>query len=74
MLGRIELLELLRLRSRWSLGSRGCNPLWRAYRLRMSVREITPVSLPEIPAPGSVDAETTGWEGVKDGEAGVEPN
>lgn len=58
MLGRIELLELLRRRARCSPGSVGCSPVDRANMLRMSVREITPLSLPEMRAPGIADAGT----------------
>lgn len=38
----------------------------------MSVNDMTPVSLPEILAPGSAAAETAGKEPESDGEAGVE--
>lgn len=55
------LLELLRLRARLaSSGSWGCKPLTLAKRLRMSVRLITPLSLPDRLAPGIADAEIAG--------------
>lgn len=72
ILGRIELLELRRLRSRWSLGLSGFNPDWRPKRFRISVRETTPVSRPEILAPGKAAAETAGNSPASDGEAGVD--
>lgn len=75
MLGRTELLELLRLRARCSPGSDGRRPDDRANKLRMSVRETTPVRRPDIWAPGSADAGTlccvVPWRGTGDG--GVEP-
>ena len=40
--------------------------------MRISVSEMTPVSRPEILAPGSAAAETTGKVVCRDGEAGVE--
>lgn len=72
MLGLIELLELRLLLSRWSLGLRGLRPDCRAKRLRMSVSDTTPVSLPEIRAPGRAAAET-GKALLIDGEVGFEP-
>jgi hypothetical protein len=55
------LLELLRLRARLaSSGSCGCRPLTLAKRLRMSVRLITPLILPDRLAPGMADAEMAG--------------
>lgn len=72
MLGLIELLELLRLRARWSLGLKGFSPLCRAKRFRISVREMTPVKRPEIRAPGKAAAETAGKALWTVGEAGVE--
>lgn len=57
-LGRTELLELRRRRARCSPGSVGCRPLDRANTFKMSVRETTPVSLPERCAPGSAAAGT----------------
>jgi len=71
MLGRMELLELRRLRSRWSLGLKGFRPDWRPKRFRISVKETTPVSRPEILAPGIEAAETAG-KAVSDGDAGVD--
>jgi len=71
ILGLIELLELLRLLSRWSFGLSGFKPDCRANRLRTSVREITPVRRPEMRAPGSADAEM-GNAALRDGDAGVE--
>ena len=38
----------------------------------MSVKEMTPVSLPEIRAPGNAAAETTGNELDREGDAGTE--
>lgn len=72
ILGLIELLELRRLRSLWSLGLKGFNPDWRPKRFKMSVRETTPVRRPEILAPGREAAETAGNAPDIDGEAGVE--
>jgi hypothetical protein len=72
MLGRTELLELLRLLARWSLGLNGFNPLCLAKRFRISVNEMTPVKRPEILAPGKAAAETAGKALVRDGEPGVE--
>lgn len=60
MLVRI-LLELLRLRARRaSSGSCGCSPLARAKTFRISVRLITPLSLPDKLAPGIALAEIAG--------------
>ena len=60
MLVRI-LLELLRLLARRaSSGSCGFNPLARANALRMSVKLITPLSLPDRLAPGIALAEMAG--------------
>ena len=81
MLGRTELLELLRRLARCSPGSCGCRPVNLANTLRMSVSEMTPLSLPEMLAPASADAgmgdrgmdETVGGSGdvgVGRGEAG----
>ena len=72
ILGLSELLELLRLLARCSLGLKGCSPLCLAKRFRISVREMTPVRRPEIRAPGKAAAETAGNEVWMDGEAGVE--
>jgi hypothetical protein len=71
MLGLMELLELRRLRSRWSLGLSGFRPDCRPKRLRISVNEITPVKRPEILAPGIEAAETAG-NAPSDGDAGVD--
>jgi hypothetical protein len=57
---RLELL-LRRRRLRVSAGSAGLNPLARAYRLRTSVRLITPTRWPDNRAPGKADA---GMEGA----------
>lgn len=55
------LLELDRLRARRaSSGSCGCRPLARANTFRMSVRLITPLSLPDRLAPGIALAEMAG--------------
>lgn len=60
MLARIELLELLRRRARWCPGSLGCRPVDLAKVLSISVREMTPLNLPDIRAPIKLDAGTTG--------------
>jgi hypothetical protein len=55
------LLELLRLLARRaSSGSWGCSPLARANTFKMSVRLITPLSLPDKLAPGIALAEIAG--------------
>lgn len=55
------LLELLRLLARRaSSGSWGCSPLARAKTFKMSVRLITPLSLPDKLAPGIALAEMAG--------------
>ena len=55
------LLELLRLLARRaSSGSWGCSPFARANTLRISVKLITPLSLPERLAPGIALAEMAG--------------
>lgn len=54
-LGRTELLELLRLLARCSLGSDGFRPDDLANRLRMSVSDTTPDSRPDRCAPGSAE-------------------
>ncbi len=48
MLGLTELLELRRLLARWLSVLNGLSPDWRAKRFKMSVKEMTPVSRPEI--------------------------
>lgn len=67
-LGRTELLELRLRRARCSPGSAGFNPVDRANRLRMSVRDTTPVSRPDRWAPGNAAAGTDGklWPGNGD--------
>lgn len=76
-LGRTELLELRRRRARCSPGSVGCRPLDRAKTFRMSVSEMTPVSLPERCAPGIAaagtedDGEKMGFESGR-GDGGAE--
>lgn len=76
-LGRIELLELRLRLALCSPGSVGCSPLDRAKRFKMSVSEITPVSLPDRCAPGSAaagtedEAEKMGVESGK-GDGGAE--
>lgn len=70
MLGRTDMLELLLLLRLCSFGSEGWRPDWRAKRFRTSVKEMTPVSFPEILAPGRADAETEGKAGKSDGDAG----
>jgi hypothetical protein len=73
ILGRMEELELRLRRDRLSFGLNGLRPDWRAKRLRMSVSEMTPVSLPEIRAPGKAEAETAGNVPDKAGDTGPEP-
>lgn len=82
MLGRTELLELLLRRARCSPGSVGCSPVNLANRLRISVKEMTPLSLPDMDAPAMADAGTdvarTAGDGTGDGgapwwAAGTEP-
>lgn len=71
MLARImdELLLLVRRLRRSSSGSRGDKPQAFAYRLRMSVRLITPMRRPLTLAPGRAAAGTArlGLAGVKGG-------
>lgn len=50
--GRTELLELLRLLARCSLGSVGLKPVVLANKLRISVRVTTPMRRPDSPDPG----------------------
>jgi len=69
MLGLMELLELLRLLARDSLGLKGLRPDVRANRLRTSDKEITPIKRPDMRAPGRAAAETAGNEG----DAGTDP-
>jgi len=69
MLGLNELLELRRRRCLWPLGSDGCSPECRANRFKMSVKDITPVSRPDMP----VAPDTAGNAAFNAGEAGVEP-
>lgn len=73
MLGRTELLELLRRLARCSPGSEGFMPDDLAKRLRISVRETTPVRRPERLAPGRAEAGTLCWTCCGRGEGGVEP-
>lgn len=70
MLARIELLELLRRLARWAPGSKGCSPVDLANVLRISVREITPLSLPDIRAPIMAEAGTA-EPGCGDGGAAL---
>jgi hypothetical protein len=70
ILGRTDMLELLRLLLLCSFGSEGWSPDWRANRFKTSVKDTTPVSFPEIRAPGRAAAETEGNAGERDGEAG----
>ena len=60
MLVRMLLELLLRRARRASSGSCGCSPLALANKLRMSVRLITPLILPERLAPVIADAEIEG--------------
>ena len=60
MLARMELLELMRRFARWALGSVGFRPVDFANRLRISVREMTPLRRPDIRAPIMADAGTAG--------------
>lgn len=73
-LGRTELLELRRRRARCSPGSEGFSPVDRANMLSTSVREMTPLSLPERRAPAMAEAGTaevgTGDDGAPDGAGG----
>jgi hypothetical protein len=63
-------LELLRRRClRACVGSTGVRPEVRAKRLRMSVRDATPLSLPDRSAPGAAEADTVGeGKGMDPGE------
>ena len=70
MLGRMDELELRLRRDRLSLGLNGLRPDWRAKRFRTSVNEITPVSRPEIRAPGRAEAETAGKVPDRAGDTG----
>jgi hypothetical protein len=58
VVGRIEPLELLLRRMRCSHGSAGCSPENLANKLRMSVKEMTPLRRPEMRAPAMADAGT----------------
>jgi hypothetical protein len=69
-LGLMELLELRRRRARCSFGLEGFRPDCRAKRLRISVKDMTPVNRPDIRAPGRADAETAGKAEERDGNAG----
>lgn len=60
MLALMELVELLRRLSRCAEGSMGLRPVALAKRLRMSVRDMTPVSLPDMRAPIMAAAGTDG--------------
>lgn len=73
MLGRTELLELLRRLARCSPGSDGFRPDDLAKRLRMSVRDTTPLKRPERLAPGRAEAGTLCWACWGSGEGGAEP-
>lgn len=57
-LGRTELLELRRRLARCSPGSDGFRPVDLANMLRISVNEMTPVSLPDNRAPAMAEAGT----------------
>lgn len=67
MLARMELLELFRLLALWAPGSIGFNPVDFAKELRISVRDTTPLSLPDKRAPIIADA---GMAGDVCGDAG----
>jgi hypothetical protein len=71
MLTRIELLELFRRLARWAPGSVGCKPVDLANALRMSVSEMTPLSLPDIRAPTMAAAGIAGDGGPPGGGAPV---
>lgn len=73
-LGLIDELELRLRRERLSLGLNGFSPDWRAKRFRISVKEMTPVSRPEIRAPGRADAETAGKAADNAGDTGPDPD
>lgn len=60
MLARMLLELLLRLARRASSGSCGCRPLALANKLRISVKLITPLSLPDRLAPVIAEAEIAG--------------
>ncbi len=64
----LELLELPLLFLLASSGSVGCSPLALANRFSISVKLMTPLSLPDMCCPGIADAETDGvalrgWNG-----------
>lgn len=72
-LGRIEELEdFLRL-ARCSPGSDGRKPVDLANKLRMSVRDTTPLNLPDRCAPGIAEAGTAGGPGMGDCGAEEDP-
>lgn len=58
MLARTELLELFLRLARCTPGSDGFNPVDLANALRISVKETTPLSFPDIRAPTMADAGT----------------
>ena len=70
MLGLMELLELRLRLARCASGSAGWSPVYFANMFRMSVREMTPVSLPDIRAPAMAEAGTAA---LGTGEAGGPP-
>lgn len=72
MLGRTELLELLRLRARCSAGSAGFSPVDLAKRFKMSVNDTTPVRRPDRWEPGRAAPGTTLKLALGVGDCGVE--
>jgi hypothetical protein len=68
MLRRMLELLLRRLARRASSGSCGLRPLTLANRFRISVRLITPLSLPDRLAPGIADAEMAGAAAPESGD------
>lgn len=71
MLGRIELLELFLRLARWTRGSDGFNPVDLANVFRTSVKETTPLSLPDKRAPIIADAGTEAAIWGEGGAAGT---
>lgn len=63
-LGLTELLLLLLLLARCSLGSDGRRPLFLANKLRISVSDTTPVNRPDNLAPGNAAAGTEAGSGL----------
>lgn len=68
-LGRIELDELRRRLARCSLGSPGRRPVVLANMFRTSVKDMTPVSLPDSREPAKAEAGTAAAGAGDDGAA-----